>query len=73
MKHVPDKFKKLTIVIPPPTDERSVAFCPGIRNKPDAKPPLTQSGALSSLKTHPLIGIFSDERCKKVLGYCVGL
>jgi len=77
MKHVPDKFKKLTIVIPPPTDEISVALCPGIRNKPGAKPSLThlriedaQSGALSS---HPLMGIFSEERCKKVLGCCVGL
>ena len=30
MKHVPDKFKKLTIVIPTPTDERAVALCPGI-------------------------------------------
>lgn len=43
MKHVPDKFKKLTIVIPPPTDERSVSLCPGIRNNPDVKPPLKKA------------------------------
>jgi len=70
MEHVPDKFKKLTIVIPPPTDEISVALCPGIRNKAYAKPALAQSGALSS---HPLMGIFSEERCKKAFGCCVGL
>ena len=34
MKHVPDKFKKLTIVIPPPTDERGVSSCPGIGSGP---------------------------------------
>ncbi len=30
MKHVPDKFKKLTIIVPPPTDEMVVAIvtCP---------------------------------------------
>ena len=30
MKHVPDQFKKLTIIIPPPGDTLVIAACPGI-------------------------------------------
>lgn len=30
MKHVPDKFKKLTIIIPPPSDALVITSCPGI-------------------------------------------
>jgi hypothetical protein len=30
MKQVPDKFKKLTIVIPPLSDVGMIAACPGI-------------------------------------------
>ena len=36
MKHVSEKFKKLTIIIPPPTDETAVSSCPGIG--PGTKP-----------------------------------
>ena len=38
MKQVPDKFKKLTIVIPPLSDVGMIAACPGIgplKHKPD--------------------------------------
>lgn len=30
MKHVPDQFKKLTIIIPPPSDALVITSCPGI-------------------------------------------
>lgn len=49
MKQVPDKFKKLTIVIPPLSDVGMIAACPGIGPLNKNKPEVSKSGKHHSL------------------------
>ncbi len=51
MKNVPDKFKKLTIVIPPPGVGCSGSICPGIgplRGGSNVKPMKISNGTMKA-------------------------